>query len=112
MEDGQSPTRGTGHLRLVLPQAEIVRETDTLPYTSDPLSSLLHGPPNCAWCFSAVDSFGDTCNLACYRSWYAWTEGLTNGFNDAIVVIRDDIEPPNSIEDQPWYEKTIDTELT
>ena len=111
MEDGQSPTRGTGRLRLVLPQAEIVRETGTSPYTSDPLSSLLCGPPNCPWCFDEVATFGDTCDLACYRSWHWWTESLTNGMNDAIVVLPTDVEAPNSIELQPWYEKEIDTEL-
>ena len=37
---------------------------------------------------------------------------MTNGFNDAIVVLPTDIDPPNSIELQPWYEKAIDTELT
>jgi hypothetical protein len=31
--------------------------------------------------------------------------------NDAIVVLPTDVEPPNTIESQPWYEKMIDTEL-
>ncbi len=111
MEDGQSPTRGTGRLRLVLRPAGMTPETGTSPDTSDPLSSLLCGPPSCAWCFSEVDAQGDTCNLDCYRSWHWWTESLTNGLNDAIVVLPTDVEPPNSIELQPWYEKMIDTEL-
>ncbi len=111
MQDGQSPTRGTGPLRLVPPLAEQTTETDTSPSTSDPLSSLLCGLPKCAWCFEEVLAFGDVCNIDCYRSWHWWTESLTNGMNDGIVVLPTDVEPPNSIEQQPWYEKMIDTEL-
>ncbi len=36
---------------------------------------------------------------------------MTNGMNDGIVVLPSDVEPPNSIELQPWYVKLIDTEL-
>ncbi len=111
MEDGQSPTRGTGRLRLVSPLAETPTETGILQDTSDPLYSLLCGPPECAWCFDEVEAHGYTCNIACYRSWHWWSESLTNGMNDGIVMLMTDVIPPVTIELQPWYEKMIDTEL-
>ena len=111
VQDGQPPTRGTGRLRLVLSPAEIAEATGTSPSTSDPLSSLLCGPPKCAWCFDEVLAFGDVCDLACYRAWHWWTQSLTNGLNDSIVMLPTDIVAPNTIELQPWYKTEIETEL-